>query len=55
LITPQDVVGEGSQPGEGAWLLTDAGLILLEGDIASLVQPILDVPMASNCDSGVAR
>jgi len=34
--------------------MTDAGLIFLEGDIACVVQAVLDVPMASDCGSGMA-
>jgi hypothetical protein len=35
--------------------VTDTGLILLESDIAGVVQAVLDVPMASDCGSGLAR
>ena len=34
--------------------MTDAGLIFLESDIAGVVQAVLDVPMASDCDGGMA-
>ena len=35
--------------------MTDAGLVFLEGDIACVVQAVLDVPMASDCGGGMAR
>ena len=34
--------------------MTDTGLILLESDIAGVVQAVLDVPMASDCGGGMA-
>ena len=34
--------------------MTDTGLVLLESDIAGVVQGVLDVPMASDCDCGMA-
>ena len=34
--------------------MTDTGLIFLEGDIASVVQAVLDVPMAADCGGGAA-
>jgi hypothetical protein len=51
---PQDVVGEGAQPGKDAGVVTDTGLILLESDIAGVVQAVLDVPMAPDCGGGAA-
>jgi hypothetical protein len=42
------------QPGEDAGVVTDTGLVLLESDIAGVVQGVLDVPMASDCDCGMA-
>ena len=35
--------------------MTDTGLILLESDIAGVVQAVLDVPVASDCGGGIAR
>ena len=35
--------------------MTDTGLILLESDIAGVVQAVLDVPVASDCGGGMAR
>ena len=49
LISTQYVVGEAAYPGEDAWVVTDAGLILLEGDVAGVVQLVFDMPMAADC------
>ena len=35
--------------------MTDTGLILLESDIAGVVQAVLDVPVAPDCGGGMAR
>ena len=35
--------------------MTDTGLILLERNIAGVVQAVLDVPVASDCGGGMAR
>jgi hypothetical protein len=40
-------VGEGAQPGEDAGVVTDTRLILLESDIAGVVQAVLDVLLAA--------
>ena len=50
----QYVVGERAQPSKDAWLMTDARLIFLEGDVAGVVQSVLDMPVTSDCGGGVA-
>jgi hypothetical protein len=50
FIPTQHVVGEAAQPGEDTGVVTYAGLIFLKGDIASVVQRVLDVPVVSNRD-----
>ena len=50
LIPAQHVVSEAAQPGEDTGVVTYAGLIFLKGDIANVVQRVLDVPVVSNCD-----
>ena len=35
--------------------MTNAGLIFLEGDIACVVQAVLNVPMTSDCGGSMAR
>ena len=50
FIPAQHVVSEAAQPGEDAGVVAYAGLIFLKGDIASVVQCVLDVPVVSNCD-----
>jgi len=37
LIATQYVVGEGPQPRKDTWLVTDAGLILVESDVTGVV------------------
>src|ERR1019366_5443855 len=54
LIAAQDLVAEAAYPGEASWVVTDAGLVLLEGDVAGVVQLVLDVPMASDGGCRVA-
>ena len=44
LIATQYVLGEGAQPGEDTWLVTDAGLIFLESDVAGVVQRVVSRP-----------
>jgi hypothetical protein len=48
LVAAQYVVSEAAQPGEDAGVTADARLILLEGNVARLVPPIFDMPMAAN-------
>ena len=50
LFPTQHVVSEAAQPGEDTGVVTYAGLIFLKGNIANVVQRILDVPVVSNCD-----
>jgi hypothetical protein len=49
LIAAQYVVAKAAYPGEDPWVMTDARLIFLKGDVAGVVQLVLDVPMASDC------
>ena len=53
FIPTQHVVSEAAQPGEDTGVVTYAGLIFLEGDIANVVQRVLDVPVVSDCDGRV--
>ena len=56
FIPTQHVVSEAAQPGEDTGVVTYAGLIFLKGDIANVVQRVLDVPVVSDCDGrGVCR
>jgi hypothetical protein len=55
LISPQDIVAKTAYPGKNTWIATDAGSILLEGDIPGIMQCIFDIPMVSDCDACVAR
>src|SRR4029077_4744861 len=50
FIPAQPVVSEAAQPGEDTGVVTYAGLIFLKGDIAGVVQRVLDVPVVSNRD-----
>src|ERR1700735_1414037 len=50
FIPAQHVVSEAAQPGEDTGVVTYAGLIFLKGDIAGVVQRVLDVPVVSNRD-----
>ena len=54
FIPTQHVVSEAAQSGEHTGVVTYAGLIFLKGDIASVVQRVLEVPVVSNCDGGGA-
>src|ERR1039458_10440134 len=48
LIATQNIIAKTAYPGEYTWIATDVRFILLEGDIARVVQRIFDMPMASD-------
>jgi len=54
LVTSEHIVGEAAHPGEDPWVVTDAGLIFLEGDVTRIMQRVLDVPVVLDCGSGKA-
>ena len=53
-IAAQAIVATAAHQGEYTRIATNAGLIFLECDVAGVVQRVLDVPMASDCDAYLA-
>src|SRR3954463_15090168 len=48
VVEAEDVGGEGSQASEDAGVAADPTVVLAEADIADIVQPVLDPPMAAD-------
>src|SRR5487761_2623086 len=46
LIAAENVVAKAADPGEDTGVMADAGLVLQEGDVARVVQLVLDMPVA---------
>jgi hypothetical protein len=47
-VEAEDIGGEGSQASEDAGVAADPTVVLAEADIADIVQPVLDPPMAAD-------
>jgi len=54
LVAAEHIVGEAAHPGEDTWVVANAGLIFLEGDVTRVVQRVLDMPMVSDRGGGKA-
>src|SRR5215213_9891650 len=48
VVVAEDIGGEGSQASEDAGVAADPTVVLAEADIADMVQPVLDPPMATD-------
>jgi hypothetical protein len=48
VVAAEDIGGEGSQASEDAGIAADPTVVLAEADIADIVQPVLDPPMAAD-------
>src|SRR3954465_3248411 len=46
VVEAEDIGGEGSQASEDAGIAADPTVVLAEADIADIVQPVFDPPMA---------
>jgi hypothetical protein len=51
-VCAEDVEGDAAQPGEVCGLVSDAALVLAEGNVADIVVPVFDAPMAADCGLG---
>src|SRR3954447_9530430 len=48
VVAAEDIGGEGSQASKDAGVAADPTVVLAEADIADIVQPVLDPPMAAD-------
>ncbi len=55
-VFAQDVEGEAARSGHDAWIVADAASVLVAGDVADPMVPVLDAPMlADNLGPGSGR
>ncbi len=47
-VGTQDIEGEATYPGEDAWVLPDATGIFQHRDVANIVVPVFDAPVAAD-------